>query len=524
MAVLLVLACCFGVVGTAEATLIHGGSSFHEISSAKLVEYHQNMGTQGIVASTIISQSGKAPATDVSGNSGLLWDFQESSMDGAALFRITAHSSPGVFTGSDQSSSFRDMVKKQLSGFPLPGIHPGAVSVVSGAGVIRFIDLEDGFYGIIADDGTHYLPDSLPADYQVDGIRVSFTGIAEQPAPNVRMWGTSLHLNSLAPLSPESPDITSTGTVQYIDLEGGFFGIVADDGTHYYPLNLPAEFAQQGARVTFTAQQEDLATTAMWGIPVTILSMEMPDAPVDVSAISGVWTLTGYLAQGSQKPVIPGSAISAEFGDENRVTGTAGCNHYFAEYSVSGASLGIGAVGSTLMYCGGEGIMEQEEAFLGLLSEAAGFSVPDEDLLIFDAEGNEILHFVKGTPDMRDGKSVLVEFTRTGGFAGFNDALTLYQDGSALVTRKEFTREITLTADELSTIRQLIQDASFGSLQPDYPPEAPGADYFTYTVTYEGKTVTAQDTGVPESLQPLIEALGTLVSENAPDDIAPPLR
>ena len=524
MAVLLVLACCFGVVGTAQAAFIPDGTSFHEISSAKLVEYHQNTGIQGIVPSTMISRFVEAQTTDISGNAGLLRHFQESSGDETAIFRITALSSPGAFPGSNPASSFREMVQKQLSEFPLPGIHPGSVSVVSGTGEIRFIDIEGGFYGIVADDGTHYIPDSLPADYQVDGIRVSFKGIAEQPAPNVRMWGTLLHLNSLAILSPVANDITSTGTVEYIDLEGGFYGIIADDGTHYYPLNLPEEFAQDGARVTFTAQQEDVATTAMWGIPVTIHSMEMLNAPEDVSPLSGVWTLTGYSAQGILKPVIPGTSVSAEFGDENRVTGTSGCNHYFAEYSVSKDRLTIGAVGSTLMYCSGEGIMEQETAYLGLLSDAARFSVQDEVLLIFDTKGNEILHFVKGAPDTREEKSVLVEFTRTGGFAGFNDALTINQDGSAVVTRKEFTREITLTADELSTIRQLLQDASFGSLQPEYPPAAPGADYFTYTVTYEGKTVIAVDTGVPESLQPLIEALGTLVSENAPDDIAPPLR
>jgi len=512
------------MVGAAQAALPQGGSSFHEISSAKLVEYHQNTGVPGTVAQTRISRFVEAQKPDVSGNEGLLRYVGRSGGDEGELFRITAHASPGVLQGSNPTSSFREMVQKQLSEFPLAGIHPGAVSVVSATGVIRFIDIEDGFFGIVADDGTQYIPDSLPAEYQVNGIRVSFTGIAEQPSPNVRMWGTPLHLNSLAALSPGSPDITSTGTVRYIDLEGGFFGIVSDDGTHYYPLNFPEEFAQDGARVTFTAQQEEVATTAMWGIPVTIVSMETLNAPGDGTPLSGAWTLTGYLAQGSLKQVIPGTAISAEFGDGNRLTGTAGCNHYFAEYSVSGTSLGIGAVGSTLMYCGGDGIMEQEAAFLGLLQEAAGFRVQDGDLLVFDAEGNEILHFANGAPDTRGERSVLVEFTRTGGFAGFNDALVVYQDGTAVVTRKEFTREITLTADELSTIRQLLQDAAFGSLQPEYPPAAPGADYFTYTVMYEGKTVTAVDTGVPESLQPLLEALGTLVSENAPDDIAPPLR
>jgi heat shock protein HslJ len=524
VAVLLVLACCFGMVGTAQAALLQDGSSFHEISSAKLVEYHQNTGIPGTVTKTLISRFGDAQKPDFSGNEGLLRYIERSGGDSAELFRITAHASPGVLQGSNPTSSFREMVQKKLLEFPLPGIHPGAVSVVSGTGVIRFIDIEDGFYGIVADDGTHYIPDSLPADYQVDGIRVSFTGISGRPGADVRMWGTPLHLNSLTMLTPEIREITSTGTVQYIELEGGFYGIIADDGTHYYPLNLPEEFAQDGARVTFTAQQEDVATTAMWGIPVTIHSMEMLNAPEDVAPLRGIWTLTGYSARGTLEPVIPGTSVSAEFGEENRVTGTSGCNHYFAEYSVSKDRLTIGAVGSTLMYCSGEGIMEQETAYLGLLSDAARFSILGEDLHIYDTQGNEILHFVKGAPDTREEQSVLVEFTRTGGFAGFNDALTVYQDGSATVTRKEFTREISLTADELLTIRQLLQNAAFGTLQAEYPPAAPGADYFTYTVTYEGKTVTAVDTGVPESLQPLIEALGTLVSENAPDDIAPPLR
>lgn len=33
-----------------------------------------------------------------------------------------------------------------------------------------------------------------------------------------------------------------TGVVKHIELEGGFFGIVGDDGQKYDPVNLPAEF------------------------------------------------------------------------------------------------------------------------------------------------------------------------------------------------------------------------------------------------------------------------------------------
>lgn len=42
---------------------------------------------------------------------------------------------------------------------------------------------------------------------------------------------------------PQKQDIISeTGTVKYIDLEGGFFGIIGDSGKNYDPINLSEEF------------------------------------------------------------------------------------------------------------------------------------------------------------------------------------------------------------------------------------------------------------------------------------------
>jgi hypothetical protein len=69
--------------------------------------------------------------------------------------------------------------------------------------------------------------------------------------------------------------ITASGTVTYIDLEGGFYGIVASDGARYLPLNLPAEFREDGLSVSFEAEpEEDVATIQQWGTPVTLLSIE----------------------------------------------------------------------------------------------------------------------------------------------------------------------------------------------------------------------------------------------------------
>lgn len=74
---------------------------------------------------------------------------------------------------------------------------------------------------------------------------------------------------------PDPEDvISSTGTVRYIDLEGGFYGIVADDSTRYLPNELDAAFQQDGLRVRFRAQvREGVVTMQMWGQPVRLLDV-----------------------------------------------------------------------------------------------------------------------------------------------------------------------------------------------------------------------------------------------------------
>ncbi len=74
----------------------------------------------------------------------------------------------------------------------------------------------------------------------------------------------------------EGEDIVSeTGTVKYIDLEGGFYGIISDNGEHYDPINLGQEFQEDALRVLITAKiLEDVATTRMWGRPIEIIKIE----------------------------------------------------------------------------------------------------------------------------------------------------------------------------------------------------------------------------------------------------------
>lgn len=70
-------------------------------------------------------------------------------------------------------------------------------------------------------------------------------------------------------------EISTTGTMRYQEMEGGFWGIVADDGGKYDPLKLDEKFQKEGLRVRFKAMPEpDMMSTHMWGTIVNLRQIE----------------------------------------------------------------------------------------------------------------------------------------------------------------------------------------------------------------------------------------------------------
>jgi hypothetical protein len=76
--------------------------------------------------------------------------------------------------------------------------------------------------------------------------------------------------------APPPEDIVSgIGTIQYVELEGGFYGLVADDSTRYNPQNLDEAYREDGLRVRFRGTvEDDVMTTQMWGQVLQILEMQ----------------------------------------------------------------------------------------------------------------------------------------------------------------------------------------------------------------------------------------------------------
>lgn len=75
------------------------------------------------------------------------------------------------------------------------------------------------------------------------------------------------------PVTDDRP-IEGTGTIRYVDLEGGFYGLVAEDGTKYDPTPLPDSLREDGLPVRFRIKEKDVMTTRMWGTPVEVLGIE----------------------------------------------------------------------------------------------------------------------------------------------------------------------------------------------------------------------------------------------------------
>ena len=66
------------------------------------------------------------------------------------------------------------------------------------------------------------------------------------------------------------------GRATRVDLEGGFWGIVDEDGNRWQPVNMPEQLKGKDTTVQCTVYKTDEATAAMWGEPVFIVSFETP--------------------------------------------------------------------------------------------------------------------------------------------------------------------------------------------------------------------------------------------------------
>lgn len=99
-----------------------------------------------------------------------------------------------------------------------------------------------------------------------------------------------------------------------------------------------------------------------------------------------------------------------------------------------------------------------------------------------------------------------VIFTRVGGIAGFDDRFELSPSG-AVTQKKRFPRPATskreVDQDAIEEIARTLEDC--GLFDQDRRFSARASDQMTYSIQYNGVTVTATDAKIPAALLPVVQ-------------------
>lgn len=228
---------------------------------------------------------------------------------------------------------------------------------------------------------------------------------ATEPAVAMDLAGTGWILSSLG----GAPPLADTA----VTLEFGTDGTVAgSDGCNRFTTS----YTQDGAALTITqpaastmmacaepvmdqaaASQEALAAAETFSATGQELILvdgdgnELAAFTVVSQELGGSsWIVTMYNnGREAVVGVIDGPELTASFGDDGEISGTAGCNSYVASYDADAdaGTIAIGEIGLTDMACEEpEGIMAQEQEFLAALAMAATYRIQGNTLELRTAD------------------------------------------------------------------------------------------------------------------------------------------
>ena len=119
---------------------------------------------------------------------------------------------------------------------------------------------------------------------------------------------------------------------------------------------------------------------------ITVSCATLPEQVID-PLTDTTWKLMTYAGTNP----LPGKNMTAFFDGEG-ISGSASCNHYFGSYKLKRDQIAISGLGWTEMAClDPEGIMEQEQTIMKLLSDSSSFSVQGDRLQITTSSGDFLI-------------------------------------------------------------------------------------------------------------------------------------
>jgi len=177
------------------------------------------------------------------------------------------------------------------------------------------------------------------------------------------------------------------GTVAYVELEGGFYAIIAEDGKRYDPMNLPNSFRTDGLKVTVKAKlRPDAAGFHMYGPIIEVVDIDsvLPSSqavrsndPRKVQNKTWLWESTITPAD---KITVPAPERYTFFlVKHGKVRAKFDCNSGGGEYQISDGRLSFGPLISTRMACPADSL---DWRFVQDLQRVVSFFVEDGVLFL----------------------------------------------------------------------------------------------------------------------------------------------
>ena len=108
------------------------------------------------------------------------------------------------------------------------------------------------------------------------------------------------------------------------------------------------------------------------------------------------WNLDAYNdGQGALVNLVEGTQITASFGEDGTLSGSAGCNEYNTTYEADLNDIAIGPIAITQMACSEpEGVMDQESKYLTSLETVATYNNLGIALNLFDPDGQILATYI----------------------------------------------------------------------------------------------------------------------------------
>ena len=106
------------------------------------------------------------------------------------------------------------------------------------------------------------------------------------------------------------------------------------------------------------------------------------------------WILESYGQPDNPKVILETTTITATFNkDKGEISGSSGCNSYFGTCEVKGTKLSISEMAHTDMAClSPQGVMEQEQEYLSMLTKAQSFQLTNTALTITCSDEEQLYY------------------------------------------------------------------------------------------------------------------------------------